>query len=531
MMKKNKKLWFKQKRYFKKRSKDAPAVRIKTETNKAGIFKKLTVAFLVLVQLSVLVLIHIYFAVVSNWVLLLNLTLSFITSVYVLSSNKNGLSKAVWIMFLLMFFAFSNLIFWLSEDRVFFGKVKKRYKAVFDQAQSFNNNTENYDNSSITVQNDCRYLNSVGRFSTYDDSKINYFSSGTLLFDDVLESIKKAKKFVFIEFFIVSDGVLLKRFYDILSQKVAEGVDVRLIYDDLGSKGTLSYRTKRKFKKAGIKIKAFNKFMPFFLVSMNYRDHRKIISVDGQTAYTGGSNLADEYINEKRMHGYWKDTGVKITGRAVDGFTLIFLRQWEVMCREREDYSAFMNLYQPIKNKSAVVPYADGLDYEHAIGRGVYEKIIAGANEFVYIMTPYFIIDNGLTDLIINKALSGVDVRLVLPDVPDKQYVYDVSRNNAEKLIGYGVKVYTVTNAFVHSKIVISENCVSVGSVNMDLRSFYQQFECAVYTDDEKFMKQVLDDFDDTFKFSVLIDDKNKRRNNIVYRTWVGLLNLFAPLM
>ncbi len=527
----NKKLRFRPKNYLKKRSKDSRVVRIKTETNKAGAFKKITIAFLIFIQIIALIALYTYFTTLSVWILLINFILSCFTCIYIISSKRNGLSKAVWIMFVLVFFAFGNLIYWLSDEKYFFGKIKKRYKAVYDQAECYNKNTENINSVSPSVKGDCNFLYSSGKFNAYRDSNIEYFSSGTLLFDDVLERIKKAKKFIFIEFFIVSDGVLFNRFFDVLSKKVSEGVDVRLIYDDMGSKGTLSHASKVKLKKAGIKIKAFNKFLPFFIVSMNYRDHRKIICVDGDTAYTGGSNLADEYINEKRMHGYWKDTGVKIEGKAVDGFTLMFLKQWEVVDGKREDYSPFINLYKKVQGKSVVVPYADGLDYEHDIGRGVYEKIIAGANKFVFIMTPYFIIDDGMTDLIVNKALSGVDVRLVLPDVPDKTYVYSVSRNNAEKLIDYGVKVYTVTNAFVHSKVVMSENCVSVGSVNMDLRSFYQQFECAVYTDDEKFMGQVLEDFERTFKSSVLLNDETKHTKSLFRRAWAGLMRLLAPLM
>ena len=527
----NKKLRVRPKLYFKKRSSDSRAVRIKTETNKAGVFKKLSIVFLILVQLAALIILYTWFSVASKWVLLFNFILSCISCVHVLSSNRNGLSKAVWIMFLLVCFAFSNLIYWLSDERVFFWKAKKRYKAVYSEAERYAVENTNDGFANPVVENDCRYLYSVGRFNAYRESDIKYYPSGTLFFDDVLERIKTAKKFIFIEFFIVSDGVLLNRFYDILSQKVKEGVEVRLIYDDMGSKGTLSHRTKVKLKKAGIKLKAFNKFLPLFLVGMNYRDHRKIISIDGETVYTGGSNLADEYVNEKRMHGYWKDTGIKITGRAVDGFTLMFLKQWEVLTGAREDYSQFLNRYTPTQSKSVVLPYADGLDYEHPIGRGVYEKIIAGANKFVYIMTPYFIIDDGMTDLIINKALSGVDVRIVLPDIPDKAYVYSVSRNNAEKLIDYGVKVYTMTNAFVHSKIVQSENCVSVGSVNMDLRSFYQQFECSGYTDDKGVMADVLEDFNQTFEVSVMITDKNKRRKNVFRRIQAGFMQLFAPFM
>ena len=466
-------------------SSDLRAVRIKTETNKAGAIKKITIMALILLQLAIIIYLNISFAVALKWWLIVCLVASLMTSVYALSSNKNGLSKAVWIMFLLICFPFSVPIFWLSDERIFFRKAKRRYDAVFSRAKQYEKTSDDISNSNCTVKKHCNYLFNTGKFPAYTSSDIKYFSSGTLLFDDVLEKIKGAKRFIFIEFFIVSDGVLLDRFFDVLKEKVSDGVEVRIIYDDMGSKGTLSGCAKKKLKKAGVKLKPFNKLVPLFLVGLNYRDHRKIISVDGETVYTGGSNLADEYVNEKRMHGYWKDTGVRIDGKAVDEFTLMFLRQWETLTGIKEDYSQFFNLYTPTKSKFAVVPYADGLDYSHPIGKGVYENMIASANKFVYIMTPYFIIDDGLTDLIINKALAGVDVRIVLPGVPDKPFVYGVTRSNAEKLIDYGVKVMIVPHTFVHSKVVVTENATSVGSINMDLRSFYQQFECSVYTDDK----------------------------------------------
>jgi cardiolipin synthase len=210
---------------------------------------------------------------------------------------------------------------------------------------------------------------------------------------------------------------------------------------------------------------------------------------------------------------------------------LFFLRQWEFCSKKKEDYSSFLNLYTPVNNDCVVIPYADGLDYLQAVGRGVYERIISGAKEFLYIMTPYFVIDDGLSELLINQALSGVDVRIILPDIPDKTYVYGVSRNNAEKLVDYGVKVYTLSGAFVHSKVIMSENCASVGSVNMDLRSFYQQFECGVYSNDSYFLSQVKSDFDDSFVKSKLITENDRRRNNIFNRIKAGAMQVFAPFM
>ncbi len=507
------------------------AVRIKTENNKAGAIKKLIIGGLIALNLAFIIYLNISFAFAFWWWMLLCFVLSLVNCVYVLSSNRNGLSKAVWIIFLLVCFSFSNLIFWLSDERIFFRKAKKRYNAVFERTKQYEKPSDNIFYTEDSVKKDCNYLYSTGKFPARTNSDAKYFSSGSLFFDDVLERIKCAKNFIFIEFFIVSDGVLLDRFFHVIKQKVKEGVDVRLIYDDMGSKGTLSIKAKERLKKAGVKLKPFNKLIPLFLVGLNYRDHRKIIAVDGETVYTGGSNLADEYVNEKRMHGYWKDTGVRIDGKAVDEFTLMFLRQWEALNRVKEDYGKFLNHYKETQSKSVVVPYADGPEFDKAIGKGVYANLIANANEFVYVMTPYFIVDDGLTDLIINKALSGVDVRIILPGVPDKVFVYNVTRSNAEKLIEYGVKIYVMTNSFVHSKVVITENAAAVGSINMDLRSFYQQFECSVYTDDKSFRKAVLEDFEDTFNDCTEISEQNMYRKKFGHRFLAGVTQLIAPFM
>lgn len=495
-----------------------------------GKLKGLLIILLAILPWIAFAYLHTIYAFAVTGALIFSFAVSLLTCIYVLSTNKNSQSKAVWIIFLLVCFTFGYVVFWLSDERIFFKKNKKRYTAVYRQSEEFllENKIEF---SSVAVKQNAEFLYSTGKFVAYNSTDCKYFPSGESFFDDVIERIKQAKKFIFLEFFILSDGLLLDRILEILSQKVKEGVDVRIIYDDLGSARAFSLSTKEKIKKSGIQLKAFNKMFPVFSVALNYRDHRKIIVIDGQTAYTGGCNLADEYINQKRLHGYWKDSGVRIDGNAVDGFTIIFLRQWEVLSKVREDYSPFFNLYIPTQNKFTVIPYADGLDYSHPIARGVYENMIISANEYLYISTPYFIVDDGITNLLMNKALSGVDVRLVLPAIPDKKFVYGVSRSNAEKLIEYGVKVYVFNDTFVHSKLLLTETAVAIGSVNMDLRSYYQQFESSIYTDDHKVCTDVKDDFNNMFNASTLITKETMLRKNVFYRLIVGLMQVFSPFM
>jgi len=514
------------------RSNDTRVVRIKTESSGIGALKTLIVMAIIFSQLALFIYLYIELAMAFRWYLAFSFAMSLLTCIYVLSSDKNSLSKAVWIIFLLIFFIFGYAIYIMSDERFFFARAKKRYKAVFKKAEKYIPEYKNdgFD-AKASVKNNGRYLYNAGGFANYKNTELEYFSSGAKFFDDVLDKLREAKSFVFIEFFIVSDGILMKRFYDISSKKAKEGVDIRLIYDDMGSHKTFSRKMKKKLRSAGIKLMPFNKLLPVFSIGLNYRDHRKIVVIDGKVAYTGGCNFADEYINEKRLYGYWKDAGIRLVGEAVDGFTLIFLRQWEYLTSKSEDYSRYFGHADKRNSESLVVPYADGLDFTPQISKNAYENIISSAEERVYIMTPYFICEDTLNNLLINKARSGVDVRIILPGIPDKKIVYGVSQNNAEKLIKYGVKIYYMKQSFVHSKLVLSENAVIVGSINMDLRSFYQQFECALYTNDEKTMSSVYFDFLETFRDSELITEENKRKRNVFRRIYAGLLQIFAPFM
>lgn len=511
-------------------SHDADVVKIKTERNSLGVLKTLIVVLLIAVQLFALIWSAIYISSLFKFIAILSMIFTIFTCIYVLSSDKNSQSKPIWIFFLLTCFTFGYIVYFISSENVFWRKYKKPYANILNKSyKNLQYNSQSINNDKI--QSEVQYLENAGNFIAYNNTLAQYFKSGASMFDDVLDNLKKAKNFIFLEFFIVSDGVLLTRMLDILQEKVKNGVDVRLIYDDFGSHGSFSRKMKKKIKMAGIKLYAFNKMLPKFNVLLNYRDHRKIIVIDGKVAYTGGTNLADEYINEKRSHGYWKDAGIKLEGEAVDGLTLMFLRQYQFVSKQDVDYLKYTNLHERIESDSVFVPYADGLEYKQNIAKNAYTNMIANANEKIYIMSPYFVVDDTITNLLINKANSGVDVRIILPEIADKKIVYIISRNNAEKLMRHGVKLFVMKNSFVHSKVVLTEHSAVVGSINMDLRSFYQQFEDAVYTNDKKVLKDIQQDFEDTFKKSELICKANLKRNKISFRIVAGIVNLISPFM
>lgn len=516
---------------------DISTIKIKTESNILGALKTLLIVALILLQFAIILLSYLYLFNLFNWLVTVSFVLSLITCIYVLSTNKNGQTKATWILFLLICFLFGYIIFFLSDEHILFWHSKKQLKKIYAESDKLLKSDKDTAISNKDTELDAEYLQKCGNFPAYRNVDMKYFPSGTQLFDSVLEEMSKAKKFIFMEFFIISDGVLFERFLEIIERKVKEGVDVRIIYDDMGSHGTLKYRTKRKLKKMGVKLTSFNRFLPVVSIALNIRDHRKIIVIDGKVGYTGGANFADEYINEKRMYGYWKDSGIKLTGRSVNTFTLAFLRQWSYLTHKSINYQDYLVSDSPTtkpkkeSNESITIPYVDGLDYDKPIGRDTYINMISKAKEKIYIMTPYFVPDDMIINLLKTKAQSGVDVRIILPEVADKKLVYYVTRDNVEKLLDFGVKLYTMKNSFVHSKILLTEYSAVVGSINLDQRSFYQQFESAVYTSDKGIVADVQKDFEDTFAKSQETTPATSKRRILHIRIISGLLRIISVFM
>ena len=510
------------------RSPDKSVLKIRTEKNAFfGTIKVASVALLVLLQLGIQIFLYSVFALASGVYALIAFILSFISCIFLLSSNRSPASKAVWTLIILIFFEVGFILYILTNDKFFFRRNRKRFKEVFAKSEPQRKEYTDPEISDARVKEDCEYLKRVGGFTAFTATDTKYFPSGGQLFDDVLEKISKAEKFVFIEFFIISDGILLEKFLNILTEKVKSGVDVRIIYDDLGSR-SFSWKTRKRIKKSGIKLMTFNKLVPMVNMVLNIRDHRKIVVVDGKFAYTGGANIADEYTNESRLYGYWKDEGVRIEGEAVDGFTLMFLRQWDFLTRKFGNYEPYFSLADKKDNGFVTVPFSSGLDRDVYIGKELYLNVIAKAQEKLYLMTPYLVPDDALFNMLVNKAQSGCDVRIVLPAIPDKPYVYVVSLDFAARLADKGVKILLMRDSFVHSKLVLTDYCAIAGSINIDLRSFYQQFESALYTNDSAVLSEIGQDFEKTF---AECEPLTKKKNNAKNRLLALLLKVVSPLM
>ncbi len=501
-------------------------LKVKTEQNMFAVLRVGSIALLILCQLVTFVVLSILLAEAFAWFMALSTILSLITTIVILSSDKPSDAKISWVIVILVFSYAGYIIYFLSDENVHFGLRKNKLGRIYATTNDFLPSLDVPESLPKQVRFNCNYLKQAGNFLSYVNTAVKYYPFGTMVFDDILDDLKKAQKFIYIEFFIINEGALFNRVMSILEDKVKAGVEVKIIYDDIGSQKGLSRKVRKRIRQTGIQLKAFNKLIPIFSAAMNFRDHRKFVIIDGEIAYTGGVNLADEYVGEKRIYGYWKDCGIRLEGDGVGAFTLAFLRQWQYLTDEKVDKDRVLCFNQR-NYDGIVVPFVDGPDYPLHIGKDTFMNMISSAKDRLYIMTPYLIMGEEMEALLCAKARCGVDVKIIIPDVPDKKYVYLITKANAERLHKQGVKVYIMNDCFVHSKVLVSDDSAVVGSINMDMRSFYQQFESAVYFTGSS-VKDVVDDVNESLKECVPVDYK---RTNIMGRAIGALLRPFAPLM
>ncbi len=380
-----------------------------------------------------------------------------------------------------------------------------------------------------------RYLEKTAGFPAYDRSTARYFPVGELKFEAMLEALRSAEKFIFMEYFIVSPGRMWNTILGILAEKAKAGVEVRFMYDGTCAFGNLPYSYPEELEAMGIKCKMFAPVRPLVSTHYNNRDHRKILVVDGKVAYTGGVNLADEYINEKLRFGHWKDTAVEIRGQAVRSFTLMFLQMWNASertggCR----YERYLPAPEDIgtEDDGFIIPYGDSPMDTELVGESVYLHLIDTAERYVYIMSPYLILDGVTTRSLTFAAKRGVDIRLILPHIPDKKYAFWLAKSHYAELLEAGVRIYEYTPGFIHAKVVLADDTRAVvGTVNFDYRSFYHHFECAAALIGTKCVADIREDFKDTLEKSQEVTMEDVKREKLRVRFFGKLLKIVAPLM
>ncbi len=462
--------------------------------------------------------------------------ISLLVVLYIINRNSNPTVKLAWIVPILSIPLFGGIIYLMfggkSPTRRMRAKLEKSAARLSPLRPDHSALTEEIFDADPSAGGQIRYLNNSG-FSVYQNTECRYFELGDTLLPVLLEELEKAERFIFIEFFIVAEGQMWDSILDVLKRKASEGVDVRILYDDVGSLTRLPYGYDRELEKSGVHCMAFNAFKPVLSIVMNNRDHRKILVIDGKVGFTGGINLADEYINQKLRFGHWKDTAVMLRGEAVWNLTSLFLEMWNAFRPTDKEFEQFLPKFtedELPKSDGYVLPYGDSPLDDEVLAEHVYLNIINHAKRYLYIFTPYLIIDNETITALRLAAKRGVDVRIITPGIPDKKTVFHLTRSHYEVLIESGIKIFEYKPGFMHAKSFVCDDEIAVvGTINLDYRSLYLHFECATLFYRSSIISEVRDDFLKTQEVSSPAKAMQKPVT-LLRGFYYAILRLFSPL-
>jgi len=507
--------------------------------NLPTLYRVIFIALLLLLQVFALVTIisrfnsyFVYFYSICTF-------LSIVALLYILNSKSDPAYKIAWIIPILIFPIFGGL-FYLLFGRNKLSKRQKRNMQMVNEKMKQSLLQQEPVMEALKAENLraaqlAHYIEQFSFCPIYQNSTSEYFPLGEAMYERLLEEIKKAEHFIFLEYFIIDEGKMWNSILEVLEEKVRLGVDVRVLYDDVGSLFKLPYGYEKTLAAKGIKCCVFNRLVPVLSIHMNNRDHRKIAVIDGKTAFTGGVNLADEYINAYERFGHWKHTAIMIQGEAVWNFTVMFLSLWDYATGTVEDYTPYKlpaAQAQAYASDGFVQPFCDSPLDEEPIGENVYLNLIAQAERYIYVNTPYLILNNVMLSALCSAAKRGIDVRIVTPFHADKWFVHSMTRSNYETLIESGVKIYEYTPGFLHAKSMLVDDIHAVvGTINLDFRSLYLHFECGVYMYKTQSLRHLKEDYLDTLSKCQAITLESCRAVRLPRRLGRTILRIFAPLM
>lgn len=383
--------------------------------------------------------------------------------------------------------------------------------------------------------NQARYIQNYSYCPPYNNSTCEYLPSGEKKFERLKEELQKAEHYIFLEYYIIEEGIMWNSILEILAEKARQGVDVRVIYDGFGSLLSLPFRYDKKLEEMGIKCCVFNPLIPVLSLKLNNRDHRKIAIIDGKVGFTGGINLADEYINKIEKYGHWKDTAILIKGEAVWNLTVAFLSMWDYLRGIDEDFLQYKRACPDAPQEAAagfIQPFADSPLDDEPVGARVYLNLINKAKNYIYITTPYLIIDNEMASALSTAAKGGVDVRIITPHCGDSWFVQEATRSNYKTLVNNGVRIYEYSPGFMHSKtFVVDDEYGVVGTINMDYRSLYLHFECAVWLYKHPCISAMKEDFLNILEVCREVTPADLRNIKWYKALMFSILRVFAPLL
>lgn len=499
------------------------------------LFSKTALVFLAIVlQVVPLIILFYYFADISWQFQLAIQIIAIVLCLVIINRKENPEFKAPWLVVILLFPIFGIIIYFLFANyhtRPKEAKITKKVHLQIEKALQ----PEKDDNSSMNeFKGIGQYISGTLPFRGSNKNRVNFFPDGQSFFDEMIAELEKAKEFIFLEYFIIGYGAIWDRIHQVLRQKVKEGVEIRLIYDDIGSTFYLKNNFYKSLRKEGIKCYKFNSFHPFVSGIYNNRDHRKICIVDHTSAFTGGINIADEYANINSPFGYWKDTGIKVQGPAVKNFIAMFLATYDIASKTYTDYSHYFNYqYSEYNDGGFTLPFSDGPRpfYMEYIAENVIATMINEAKEKVFISTPYLIPTYHLMLTLRNAALRGIDVRIIVPGIPDKKMIYMMSKSNFKTLMDAGVKIYYYTPGFNHAKSIIVDDCLAfVGTINLDFRSLVHHYENGVILYQNPCVVDIANDFHAMLGESALVTKENFKFNALS-RLVCSIFKLFTPLL
>ncbi|WP_124067916.1 cardiolipin synthase [Clostridium sp. E02] len=461
--------------------------------------------------------------------------------IYILNKEQNPSFKMTWMIPIAAVPVFGSLFYLFVELQIIGRLMKNKHFANIEQSKVYLEQDPDVTQKLLKISkgntNLAHYIKNYGHYPAYGNTNLQYFPLGELMFEEMKKELEGAKRFIFIEFFIIDQGEMWDSILEILERKAGQGVEVRVMYDGMGSLTYLPYHYCNHLREKGIKANVFSPVKPALTTYQNNRDHRKILVVDGHTAFTGGINLADEYINRRVRFGHWKDSGIMLKGDAVTSFTMMFLQMWNISEKKEEKFGAYLKdpeYYYPLElgMDGFVIPYGDSPLDQETVGKQVYLDIIHTARRYVYIMTPYLILDFEMINALTFAAKRGVETRIVMPRIPDKKFTFLLSRSHYKELIKAGVQILEYSPGFIHGKVFLSDDIkAAVGTINMDYRSLYLHFECGTYIYKNEVIQEIQKDFKDTFRQCHLVSLEDLKEDPC-YEKFAGrVLRLFSPLM
>lgn len=493
------------------------------------------VALALLVQIAALAIVVVSFSSTAlfYWGCI---ALSVAAALAIVGSRMEPGYKIAWLLLILPFPIFGGVFYLLIGGGYIPKRTQKRMQGMLEKsAQTLKDDFKADDLLPLggDAAGQASYLERRAACPAYTNTETEYFPLGDEVFPRMLDELEKAEKYIFLEYFIIQPGVFWDSILAILERKAAQGVEVRVLYDDFGCMFTLPRDYNETLNKKGIQCRVFNRLTPVMSLRLNNRDHRKLLMIDGKIGFTGGINLADEYINVRARFGHWKDSAILLEGDAVWSMTVMFLTMWDNIADWDEDFERFRPPASPVRPWTGYVqPYTDTPLDREAVGQSVYLNMISKAKNYIYITTPYLIVDVATNTALCNAAKSGVDVRIITPHIPDKRYVFEVTRAHYQPLLEAGVQIYEYTPGFIHAKnFVVDDRFATVGTVNLDYRSLFLHFEDGVWLCEAPCIRDIRKDFEATLKVSELYSLRRFKHLNILLQLYRSILRVFAPLM